>query len=52
MIYKTLHRKLKIEPNEPHRRIGDEPMCFGRFSVSATLVAVVVLFMLNSDDKS
>jgi hypothetical protein len=51
MIYKTLHRKLKIEPKEPNRRIGDEPMCSGRFAVSAPLVAVVVLFMLNSGDK-
>ena len=29
MIYKTLHRKLKIKPHEPHKRFGDEPMRSG-----------------------
>ena len=38
MIYKTLHRKLKIKAHEPHKRFGE----------SATLVAPVVLFMTIS----
>ena len=30
MIYKTLHCKLKIEQDEPHKKTGGELMCYGR----------------------
>ena len=30
MIYKTLHRKLKIKQHEPPLKTGDELMCSGK----------------------
>jgi hypothetical protein len=32
MIYKTLHRKLKIDPHEQPLKTGDEHRCPGRVS--------------------
>jgi len=36
MIYKTKHRKLKIELHESHRNTGGELRCFGRISSSCS----------------
>jgi hypothetical protein len=34
MIYKTLHKKLKIKLHEPHKKSGRELGCSGRVSRS------------------
>ena len=53
-IYKTLHRKLKIEHNEPNTKCGDELRWSGRAgregqAVHASLVAVVVLILNDTN---
>jgi hypothetical protein len=45
-IYKTLHRKLKIERHDPIKTRG-ELKCSGRVVVPVPLVALVMLLLLQ-----
>jgi len=42
MSYKTLHRKIKIEQQEPHKKKGVNSVALERQAVSAPLVTPVV----------
>ena len=42
MSYKTLHRKIKIEQQEPHKKKGVNLVALERQAVSAPLVTPVV----------
>ena len=46
MIYKTLHRKLKIEQNEPHYNRGVDSGALEGLVIAASHVTPVV-FLLN-----
>ena len=47
IIYKTLHRKLKIEQHEPHKKCGVKSDAPVALTVPAPLVAPIVLILLR-----
>jgi hypothetical protein len=48
MIYKTSHRKLNIDQNEPHQKPGVNSGALVGLAVPASLVSTIVLLLLQT----
>ena len=51
MIYKTLHRKLKIDQHEPHKKNWGELVCSGRVGSSCSTSGTRRVTSYKASDK-